>query len=84
MHAKQNDSETFEGTWSLQRELPKILVERQEQAVVCFSTLDQNSILQARTVRPGPENIVTLFSERLDSWAREVLIRQKSRQAGIG
>jgi hypothetical protein len=84
MNAKQNHPGTSETAWPLQCELPKILVESQDQSIVCFCALDQSSVLQSGTVRPGPENIVTLFSQSLDSRAREVLIGQKSHQAGIG
>jgi hypothetical protein len=55
--------------WSLERQLPKILVERQGQA---------------GTIGAGPNYIVTFFSERLNRWTRKVLIRQESHQAGIG
>jgi hypothetical protein len=82
MHSKQHNAGTFESDPSLHRELPEVLIECHEQSAVCFGPLYQNSILQARTVRPDPDNIMTFFGD-LDGWAREILVRQDPHQAGI-
>ncbi len=63
--------------------MPSLVIQSRSARSIA-KTSGSSAIRQARTAGPDPKNIVTLFSEGLNGRVREVLIRQKSHQAGIG
>jgi hypothetical protein len=84
MHSKQEHSRMLERNGSLERLLPEILVQRQEQSTIRLRAVKQAAIRQAGTIRSCPQNIVALAAEYLDEWERKVLVSEKPHQAGIG
>lgn len=59
MDAEKDYSAAFEWLTALNRDLPEILIERQQYPAIRFGTIQECSIANAGEIRPCPGHIVT-------------------------
>lgn len=62
MHSKQNYPATFERNRPLKGDLPKILVESQDDPAIPFGAFEQRAIFQTWTIGSCPQNVVFLIA----------------------
>jgi hypothetical protein len=77
MDSEQNDPGLFQWAPALDSDLPKVLVERQDDARFSLRQIEQGDVLRSGKVRARPQNVVALGSQRLDDRLRKVLIGEE-------
>ena len=68
MDLEQHNAGAFERGSALQRDLPEILVQRDHDAPLRLSQVQQGRVLPPNAIRPRPEYIVTVRAKLLDGW----------------
>lgn len=78
MDPKQDHTRLFERNPALQRDLPEVLVEGQQDARLGFGDVQQIRILQAAAIGPGPHYVMASGAKGVDEGFREVLVSEES------
>jgi hypothetical protein len=74
MNPKQHYAGFHQRLPSLQRELPKVFVEREEDSAFCFRNIQQYRIAFGRVVGSGPRDVVAIVTQGLNGSLGEILI----------
>jgi hypothetical protein len=84
MYTKQDHAALPQRSPPLDRKLPKILVEGEQDSASGLRAIQERSVFRAGTIRPGPHHVMAGPSQCLDGWQREVLVRKEPHQTGTG
>lgn len=76
MHANQNDTTSPHPFLPLNRDLPEILVQREQDAAPGFGPLKNVFVAGAWKIPARPQNIMVGKTHVFDNPAREILIRE--------
>jgi len=77
-NSEQNDAGLLKRGAALNRNLPKILVERQHDARFGFGRVQKDNVFPASAIGAGPKDVVAVGAKGLDDWLREVFISEEA------
>jgi len=75
---EKNDASLNQRGLALERDLPEVLVERQEDSALGIGQIRQVGICYPGEVRSCLKDVVTGFAQRINNRLREVLVREES------
>lgn len=84
MYTEQNHAALPQRPPPLDRNLPEILVEGEQDSAFGFRAIQERGVLCAGTIRPHPSHVMASLAQCFDGWQREVLVRNEAHKTGTG